>query len=165
MSPSDFAKVICGINGEPAFPLPEGGVVLAAGAITHQPASNPYRIVLRAVPKVIGGQDVMEFVVHDEIWTVKSIADVGGQYAGRWAVGPSGFGHGDYFYPFAPNAEPVKEFIRAYARWVERVMRDLDAGYPDNIARRIQEQESMEAYKTGEYILLQDRIEELRKQQ
>ena len=139
MSPKDLARGICGMNGEPIWPLKGNGVILAAGPVTYQPGTNPYRIVLRALPKVLAGEDVMEFVVHSQIWQDRFKQPDGTLNPKVDGFEVMSFDRGDYFYPFAPDKNPVDEFILAYERWLDRVEGDFHLEHPHSIVRRIAE--------------------------
>ena len=133
MSPKDLARVICGMNGEPVWPLTGNGVILAAGPITYQPGTNPYRIVLRAIPKVLLGVDVMEFVVHSQIWQSRYKQGDGTLNPKVNGFEVMSFDRGDYFYPFAPEKNPVKEYLAAYEQWLNRIQLDFQLEHPHSI--------------------------------
>lgn len=127
MNQQDLARVLCGMRGESLAQLPTNGVILAASPIMRQPMSNPYRVVLRAIPKQMG----MEFVVHDQIWLDRFVLPDG-------TLSPyteGSFDRGDYFYPFEQGADPVAVYVKAFTRWTERVQREI--GYAPTIARQI----------------------------
>ncbi len=99
--------------------------IIAASPITYQPASNPYRIVLRYFAH--GGREGKgQFVVHNQIWCDPKL-----DTDGKLDLDSSDFGfeNGDYF-----NAD---ELVPAMKRWVERVNRDI--GHLPSMYRRLED--------------------------
>ena len=105
----DLSKVV---NTIAARPLKEHAI-LAAGPITWQPCSNPYRVVLRWLPH--GGPDNLgQLVVHTQVWPTPKVDAEGNLDLSQ---AESGFTEGNYF--------SRSQLVEAVSRWVQRLTTDM----------------------------------------
>ena len=108
MSISHLRRVI---DLSPGVVTPNGSELLAAGPITNQPGTNPFRVILVSWHG--------EFVVWNQYWDKHEIApNETLRHFDEGALSVKGAGYadqGDYFQP--------SEFAEATARFAERVAR------------------------------------------
>ena len=90
------------INGRPVNLDEHTDAIMAASILTKQPATMPYRIVLR----LINVSDHVEWVVHTQLFTNYTIGENGLE------LGEPSYDTGDYF--------QFEEMVEAYQRWVKR---------------------------------------------
>jgi len=89
MQLSDLAKVLCAVDGSRL--VPENNII-AAGPLHHQPATPPFRLVIRFMPgKSPTG---WQFVVHEQQWLEHYQMDDGTLHPDMTR---SGYIEGDYF--------------------------------------------------------------------